>query len=582
MKRIKDVCRYRLITPQRINFAAFFSTLIFVLSLTITVDAQTTVFTYQGKLNESGAAATAVYDLQFKLFDAATAGNQIGAAQIKTNVQPAAGIFTVELDFGASFNGDDRWLEVSVSRAGQNNFTTLAPRQKLTSAPYSIQAASAATAANSLRLGGAAANQFVQTNDNRLSDARDPLPGSGNYVQNTDAAQPSVNFNIGGTGTANVLNAATQFNLAGARILSNSGSDNLFAGVGAGTANTGAGNSFFGAAAGSRNMLGSRNSFFGSQAGFFNTSGSENTGFGAAAGFNIISGSKNSYFGRLAGRNHSSGNSNTFVGFDAHRVQLGGGDNNTLLGANTAISGEISNNTIVGANAATSGSNNTILGANASIPLAGTNNSVAIGSGVTVSTSNTIVIGTDAQTTQIPGITILGDEAKTFNYQNAVNGIIAGNFVFRNFNIHSSPSHLCFRSQTIGGNDGGWGITNCTSSFSSASNKTDVQPFSGGLEVIKQLKPIAFKWKIDGAQDFGLNAEDVAEIAPEIVERGDKGEIRDVRENSLNVFFINAFKEQQRQIEAQTRQIEQQKKLIDGLKKLLCETNSQAEICREP
>jgi hypothetical protein len=58
----------------------------------------------------------------------------------------------------------------------------------------------ATNATNASQLGGVAANQFVQTNDSRLLDARNPLPNSANYIQNTTSQQSSSNFNISGNG----------------------------------------------------------------------------------------------------------------------------------------------------------------------------------------------------------------------------------------------------------------------------------------------------------------------------------------------------------------------------------------------
>src|SRR5262249_5962871 len=87
--------------------------------------------------------------------------------------------------------------------------------------------------------------------------------GSTNYIQNTTSQQASSNFNISGSGTAggtlsaNVVNATTQFNLGGNRILSAAGSSNLFAGINAGINNTGTGNAFFGTAAGQANTTAS-------------------------------------------------------------------------------------------------------------------------------------------------------------------------------------------------------------------------------------------------------------------------------------------------------------------------------------
>ena len=57
--------------------------------------AQTSVFTYQGKLNDGGIPANGSYDMQFKLFDAVSGGNQVGATQTKTNVPTSIGASTI-------------------------------------------------------------------------------------------------------------------------------------------------------------------------------------------------------------------------------------------------------------------------------------------------------------------------------------------------------------------------------------------------------------------------------------------------------------------------------------------------------
>jgi len=93
--------------------------------------AQTTSFTYQGRLTDSGNPANGNYDLQFALWDNSSGGAQIGSTQTRNSVAVSAGIFTVALDFGVSaFPGADRFLEISVRPAGGGSFTTLAPRQR--------------------------------------------------------------------------------------------------------------------------------------------------------------------------------------------------------------------------------------------------------------------------------------------------------------------------------------------------------------------------------------------------------------------------------------------------------------------
>src|SRR6266581_3187358 len=61
---------------------------------------QTTAFTYQGQLRDGGTNANGTYTMIFKLYDAATSGNQIGSA-ITNSATLANGLFTVDLDFGA-------------------------------------------------------------------------------------------------------------------------------------------------------------------------------------------------------------------------------------------------------------------------------------------------------------------------------------------------------------------------------------------------------------------------------------------------------------------------------------------------
>ena len=99
-----------------------------------------TAFTYQGQLKQDGSPVNGNCDFFFTLWDAETGGNQIGPDQQKDNVPVTNGYFTVELDFGDSaFQGDARWLEIAVCcPAGSGSYTTLAPRQALTAAPYAL------------------------------------------------------------------------------------------------------------------------------------------------------------------------------------------------------------------------------------------------------------------------------------------------------------------------------------------------------------------------------------------------------------------------------------------------------------
>jgi hypothetical protein len=106
---------------------------------TLTAQALSTAFTYQGRLMEAGAAPTGAYDLQFTLYDALTGGAPVGTPVTVAGVAVSKGLFTVALDFGATaFPGVDRWLQIAVRPAVGGAYTTLAPRQSLTPTPYAL------------------------------------------------------------------------------------------------------------------------------------------------------------------------------------------------------------------------------------------------------------------------------------------------------------------------------------------------------------------------------------------------------------------------------------------------------------
>src|SRR5207248_8941764 len=90
-------------------------------------------------------------------------------------------------------------------------------------------------------------------------------------------------------------------------------------------------------------------------------------------------------------------------------------------------------------------------------------------------------------------------------------------------------------------------IGNCNSS--SLRYKKDIARFAGGLNIVNRLRPISFTWKQGGIRDIGLGAEEVEKVEPLLTFRNDKGEIEGVKYNQLSAVFVNAFREQQNQIE---------------------------------
>jgi N-acetylneuraminic acid mutarotase len=101
--------------------------------------AQSTAFTYQGRLQDGTNHASGFYDLTFGVWTNAAGPAQMGATVTNFATGVTNGLFTVTLDFGSGvFDGNPRWLEIGVRTNGSGAFTKLLPRQSLNAAPYAI------------------------------------------------------------------------------------------------------------------------------------------------------------------------------------------------------------------------------------------------------------------------------------------------------------------------------------------------------------------------------------------------------------------------------------------------------------
>jgi hypothetical protein len=142
--------------------------------------AQPSVFTFQGRLGDQGAPATGLYDLKFTLFDAPVGGTTIGAANVVNDATISNGLFSVVLDYGGeAFDGNGRWLEISV-RPGNSSaaYTNLAPRQLISASPYALYAGSVRAAGIS---GAIPASQI----SGKLTEAQLPANVARLFVTNT-------------------------------------------------------------------------------------------------------------------------------------------------------------------------------------------------------------------------------------------------------------------------------------------------------------------------------------------------------------------------------------------------------------
>jgi len=409
---------------------------------------------------------------------------------------------------------------------------------------------------------------------------------------------PSQRLHVVGNGlfsgdlTGNVVNATTQFNIGSERILSNPGSDNLFAGAGAGTNNTGIENSFFGRVAGASNTVGSGNTFVGFEAGRENTTGSNNSifgsraarVFGANANFNSIfghrageqnKGSLNSFFGTGAGFSNQGGSSNTFVGHDAGNSNSTGSFN-TVLGENADVTvSNITNATAIGSKAQVSQSNSLVLGS-----INGVNNATAdskVGIGTTaplgrlqvVTTNDTnplLVTAWDSRHFVIGGSASSGGIGLSYDQTNNVGYIssLSPNVFWRNLVLQSGGGNVGIGTipdakLSVNGTankpgGGSWG------SFSDERLKNIKGGFATGLNAVMKLQPLRYEYKNDNAlnlksegEHIGFSAQAVQKIIPEAITTNDQGYLL-VNNDPIMWTMLNAIKEQQAQIETLSAQ----------------------------
>src|SRR5215471_5333973 len=507
-----------------------------------------------------------------------------------------------------------------------------------TNATTAVNATNAANATNSAQLGGIAANQYVLTTDPRLT-----ISGNFIQNTTSQQASSNFNISCDGTAggvlTGNTINSATHYDIAGNRVFAVSGAGtflntNTVAGVGAGTSlaptpSTGNSNSFFGSMAGNA-TFGGNNSFFGAGAGRLNNNGANNSFFGWNTGSANLDTTANSFFGASAGASNTHGGFNSFFGEESGRFNLTG-VSNTFIGYFAGGGNTTGNNNImIGDSAGTenqTGSNNILIGTNSGLSSSDLTNAIAIGYSASVAQSNSMVLGN-------AGVNVgIGTSAPQAKLHLSDNGVVrarinsntnagvglalaeqskwslaatgVGDFQIYNDALNQNAIFINTVNNNIGvgttvPNDklevnglmrvdvlGSAGATqlcrNANDQIATCSSslryKKDLQPFTRGLALLNQLKPISFKWKSDNSPDLGFGAEDVAQVEPLLVTRNDKGEVEGVKYDRLSAVLVNAVKEQQQQIAQQQEQIKRQENEIKSLKLLVCQRHRHAALC---
>jgi hypothetical protein len=300
------------------------------------------------------------------------------------------------------------------------------------------------------------------------------------------------------------------------------GSFNTATGAGALLFNTADNNTAVGGAALLFNTIGFSNVAVGVAALLSNTEGDANTAIGYRALASNTTGDTNTATGWGALENNTEGDHNTAAGFQA-LFSNSTGDFNTANGDSALFSN-------------TTGMANTALGVAAGFSVTTANHVIAIGIGG-ANVSDSCFIGnirgvTTAQNNAIP---VLIDSA------------------------------------------GQLGTTS-----SSRRYKKEIKPMDQTSEAILGLKPVTFHYKSDatGTPQFGLIAEDVAKVNPDLVVHDADGEIYTVRYEAVNAMLLNEFLKAHRRIEEQDKRIDQLTAQLKEQALLIQKVNDKVELNR--
>lgn len=289
-------------------------------------------------------------------------------------------------------------------------------------------------------------------------------------------------------------------------------------GVGAGALalNNGESNTAVGAAALLLNTTGSQNVAVGTAALVFNSAGEDNTAVGAFA-LNNNTSNQNTAFGSNALFTNTIGIANTAVGAFALASNTGG-QTNTAVGVHALSANTIANNNIAVGDSAlvanTTGGGNTAIGSTALANSATGSGNVALGnnSGANVNTASNVVC-----------IASVGKDVNNSCFIGSIHGV-------QTQNGNAIPVLIDSDNQL--------GTLSSSRRF-----KKDIEVMTKDSEAILALKPVRFHYKTDktNTPQFGLIAEEVANVNPDLVVRDENGEVYTVRYEAVNAMLLNEF-----------------------------------------
>jgi len=343
--------------------------------------------------------------------------------------------------------------------------------------------------------------------------------------------------------------------------LDSTGSFNTGVGGGALALNNADSNTAVGAAALLLNTTGTLNVAVGTDALVFNDSGSRNNAIGAFALFNNIDGSFNNAFGNGALLENIHAGGNTAIGDQA--LQNNDVTGNTSANDNTAVGGgALQSNT--------DGAENTAIGQAALQSNSNANFNTAVGTIALL--ENTA----GAQNTAVGRRALFhstGDNNTALGHNAGQNVTTASNVICIGANVPGADvSNTCFIGNIFGATASGGSAVFINSSgqlgtlTSSRRFKEGIKPMHGASEGLFDLKPVAFRYKkeIDpvGTSQFGLVAEEVEKVNPDLVVRDKEGKPYSVRYEMVNAMLLNEFLKEHRKVEEQQAAIAELKSVV--------------------
>src|SRR6266480_3232374 len=305
-----------------------------------------------------------------------------------------------------------------------------------------------------------------------------------------------------------------------------------------------------------------------------NTTGAQNTASGAFALFSSTTGNANTAIGDRALFNDTEGAGNVAVGFEALFQ-------NTTVGFNTAVGSQALfanvsglENTAVGYQALldNTGTFNVAVGGAALLSNTGGNDNTACGSGAlndTTGNDNT-ALGFQA------GILATTGDGNVY-IGSGMSGVAgeANHTYIRNINT-SSVSGGGTDTVTVNVTTGLLGHTT-----SSRRYKEAIKPMDNSSQALFALKPVTFRYKkeIDPSQslEYGLVAEEVAQVDPSLAIRDKNGQIDSVRYNAINAMLLNEFLKEHKAFVEEKRKVQRLEAALDAVNLRLKEQEAKIE-----